>query len=151
MVYVAHLCKKLMQNFFLFFFWLNNPIRQYISYQSNVLQKQSNVSLVPLSPSVSMPPTPGLMPCTPGGTEYNPRFSNEHIMNIIKHKSLQKLKKIEAESLKEKRKSYQTLLLNESILNGQLENTNSNDSTASVPIDRSKTRMRDLLYYNSKK
>lgn len=92
------------------------------------------------------------MPCTPGGTEYNPRFSNEHIMNIIKHKSLQKLKKIEAETLKEKRKSYQTTLLNESILNGQLENTNSNDSAASCgPIDRSKTRMRDLLYYNAKK
>jgi len=77
----------------------NLSFRQFVNYQSNVLQQQSSISLVPLSPSVSynQPPTPNLMPCTPGGTEYNPKFSNEHIMNIIKHKSMQKLKKIEAE------------------------------------------------------
>lgn len=123
--------------------------RQYVNYRSNILKEQSTVSLVPLSPSVSynQPPTPNLMPRTPGGTEYHPKFSNEQIMNIIKHKSLQKLKKIEAESLKEKRKNYQSNL-NEQDKNG-LDNNNSND-TFNMPIDRSKTRMRDLLYYNSK-
>ena len=34
---------------------------------------------------------------TPCGSVYNPQFSKEHIMNIIKHKALQKLKKIESE------------------------------------------------------
>lgn len=131
----------------------NLSFRQFINYQSNVLQKQPNVNLVPLSPSVSYngPPTPHIMPCTPGGTEYNPKFSNEHIMNIIKHKSMQKLKKIEAESLKEKRKSYQAILndLNRSNLDNSLMANNGND-VQNIPIDRSKTRMRDLLYYNSK-
>ncbi len=77
----------------------NLSFRQFVNYQSNFLQQKSSVNLVPLSPSVcyNQPPTPILMPCTPGGTEYNPKFSNEHIMNIIKHKSMQKLKKIEAE------------------------------------------------------
>lgn len=93
------------------------------------------------------------MPSTPGGTEYNPMFTNEHIMNIIKHKSLQKLKKIEAECLKEKRKSYQNSL-NDSETSRQVDGNKSALSTSEVqgcvPIDRSKTRMRDLLYYNSK-
>jgi hypothetical protein len=36
-------------------------------------------------------------PTTPGGSIYNPKFSAEHIMNIIKYKALQKLKKIESD------------------------------------------------------
>ena len=129
--------------------------RQFINYQANVLQQQSTVSLAPLSPSVAydQPPTPNKMPSTPGGTEYNPMFSNEHIMNIIKHKSLQKLKKIEAESLKKKRKSYQKSLNDgdgsRSVESGK-SGLSTSELTGSVPIDRSKTRMRDLLYYNSK-
>lgn len=65
---------------------------------------------------------------------YNPRFSKEHIMNIIKFKALQKLKKIESDSLKEKRRSYKPVVTIETEL----------------PIDRSRLRMRDLLYYNPK-
>lgn len=128
----------------------NLSFRQYINYQSNVLKQQSNVNLVPLSPSVSLnhPPTPNIMPCTPGGTEYNPKFSDEHIMNIIKHKSMQKLKKIEAESLKEKRKSYQNSL--NSLDSNRTALDNESTDPGNIPIDRSKTRMRDLLYYNAK-
>lgn len=62
---------------------------------------------------------------------YNPKFSKEHIMNIIKHKAMQKLKKIESDSLKEKRRNYKPNIDSEN-------------------IDRSKLRMRDLLYYNPK-
>ena len=43
------------------------------------------------------PHTPTMFPITPCGSVYNPQFSKEHIMNIIKHKALQKLKKIESE------------------------------------------------------
>ena len=53
---------------------------------------------VPMSPAPAMS---NLGPCTPGpvmpASVYNAKFSNEHIMNIIKHKTLQKLKKIESE------------------------------------------------------
>ena len=70
--------------------------KQYINYQASLQQSQANVT--PMSPGIS-----NNMPCTPGGgdgTAYNPQFSNEHIMNIIKHKSLQKLKKIEAQVMR---------------------------------------------------
>ena len=43
------------------------------------------------------PQTPTMFHNTPCGSVYNPQFSKEHIMNIIKHKALQKLKKIESE------------------------------------------------------
>ncbi len=46
-------------------------------------------------------------------------------------------------SLKEKRKGYQTTLNDSSYLDG-------NTSDKILPIDRSKIRMRDLLYYNNK-
>jgi hypothetical protein len=110
-----------------------------------------------------------IAPNTPGGSFYNQRFSNEHIMNIIKHKALQKLKKIESDALKERRKKYQrevaataasmsTPASSIQALNYLNENSNSNsnesiESSASSmrpSVDRSKLRMRDFLYYNSK-
>ena len=52
---------------------------------------------VPMSPAAAS----NFGPCTPGpimpASVYNAKFSNEHIMNIIKHKTLQKLKKIESD------------------------------------------------------
>ena len=56
---------------------------------------RSATILVPASPA--HPKTPTLFQHTPCGSVYNPRFTSEHIMNIIKHKSLQKLKKIETQ------------------------------------------------------
>lgn len=128
-------------------------------------------SMVPMSPA-----TPNFGgPCTPGpimpASVYNAKFSNEHIMNIIKHKTLQKLKKIESDGLKERRKRYQreSALFQAADKSSQqarlqLINTNSNISmssgggegacsssdVASPLIDRSKLRMRDLLYYSPK-
>lgn len=52
---------------------------------------------------MSQPPTPLNVtysisnPHTPGGSLYKPKFTKEHIMNIIKHKAMQKLKKNESE------------------------------------------------------
>ncbi len=66
--------------------------RQYINYQASLQQSQANVTPVSIGMLNHMPCAAGV-----GGNAYNPQFSNEHIMNIIKHKSLQKLKKIEAQ------------------------------------------------------
>lgn len=117
------------------------------------------------------PGTP--LPQTPGGSLYHPKFSKEHIMNIIKYKALQKLKKIESETLKEKRKKYKknSILYK---LSQQINQTSSDTSNSNIldensqsmgataaaaastsqlnlaSIDRSKLRMRDFLYYNPK-
>lgn len=85
-------------------------------------------------------------PTTPGGSIYNPKFSAEHIMNIIKYKALQKLKKIESDSLKEKRKKNQLKQLK----GDDAAPTDSAASANPAVLDRSKIRMRDLLYYNVK-
>lgn len=130
--------------------------RQFIS--------QTNVAMSPLI----QPNTPMHLfnAYTPGGSLYNPLFSKEHIMNIIKHKALQKLKKIESESLRERRKRYKrdsaasaansdSLVSDESNSNGSggggsVMGVASAGVAASVGIDRSKLRMRDLLYYSSR-
>lgn len=82
-------------------------------------------------------------------------------MNIIKHKAMQKLKKIESETLKEKRKKYKRtsalfLKTNNSNLIIQSDNSNLDESGLTLHsektnvVDRSKLRMRDFLYFNSK-
>lgn len=119
------------------------------------------------------PQTPTMFHSSPHGSVYNPQFSKEHIMNIIKHKALQKLKQIESQSLKERRKKYKkdsihllsiiasetssssltALTGNES--NDSIQSNKSNESKqfsaiSGGSVDRSKLRMRDLLYYSSK-
>jgi len=65
--------------------------RQYLTANSNM----SGFSSVPMSPATTH--ILQQQPTTPGGSIYNPKFSAEHIMNIIKYKALQKLKKIESD------------------------------------------------------
>ncbi|CAF0900108.1 unnamed protein product [Brachionus calyciflorus] len=81
---------------------------------------------------------------------YNPQFTKEHIMNIIKLKAMQKLKKIESENLKEKRKKNKknSILFKKVDNEGQAGSSlvNNNETI----IDKSKLRMRDFLYYNPK-
>ena len=66
---------------------INNKINS--PYSTSILSLSSHLYL--------QPQTPTLFHNTPCGSVYNPQFSKEHIMNIIKHKALQKLKKIESE------------------------------------------------------
>lgn len=86
-------------------------------------------------------------------------------MNIIKHKALQKLKKIESENLRERRKKYKKDSLAsatqiEHLISDESNSTSGSGGGGSVNgsvsagvsggIDRSKLRMRDLLYYSSR-
>jgi hypothetical protein len=116
-------------------------------------------SIISIPPSPMEPQTPTLFQNTPCGSVYNPKFSSEHIMNTIKLRAMLKLKKIESENLKEKRKKYKKELneINKLIdLNKEEDSmTSSVDSNASnasniLRVDRSKMKMRDLLYYNPK-
>jgi hypothetical protein len=77
----------------------NVPFKQYINHQNHVTYHQitDNRSFILPITSPIQPQTPTLFQNTPCGSIYNPKFTNEHIMNIIKHKALQKLKKIETE------------------------------------------------------
>lgn len=112
---------------------------EYLSNPSTPIAfRLSGIASVPMSPAIHLlqPPT------TPGGSIYNQKFSTEHIMNIIKYKALQKLKKIESDNLKEKRKKVKQV-------NIAINNNNNDDQTTNL-IDRSKIRMRDLLYYNTR-
>lgn len=133
--------------------------RQYISYQASI--GNANLQLT------QSPATPILPPQTPGGSLYNPKFTNEHIMNIIKYKALQKLKKNRIRDIERKRKKYKNTsvflnakkTLGDSVINtddtsNSSFSTTSSDAACSQSVasnpsfDRSKLRMRDLLYYN---
>lgn len=111
----------------------------------------SGISSVPMSPAaVALANNSHFLlqaPTTPGGSIYNPKFSTEHIMNIIKYKALQKLKKIESDNLKEKRRKNQI----KQTSGGDTLSGAPVDNTTSASLDRSKIRMRDLLYYNTRK
>jgi hypothetical protein len=116
-------------------------------------------SIISIPPSPMEPQTPTLFQNTPCGSVYNPKFSSEQIMNTIKLRAMIKLKKIESENLREKRKKYKKELneMNKLIeLNKEEDSlTSSLDSNASnasniLRVDRSKMKMRDLLYYNPK-
>lgn len=81
---------------------------------------------------------------------YNPQFSKEHIMNIIKYKAMQKLKKIESDNLKEKRKKNKKSSVLFKNVQQEQSNLSVDDTVSSQKIDKSKLRMRDFLYYNPK-
>lgn len=76
---------------------------------------------------------------------YKSKFSKEHIMNIIKYKAMQKLKKIESENLKEKRKKNKK---NSILFRSLNEQTVNSEQSGNQQIDKSKLRMKDFLYYN---
>jgi len=125
----------------------NNPItfRQFLT---------SGISSVPMSPAINSFNLQ--QPTTPGGSFYNPKFSNDHIMNIIKYKALQKLKKIESEVSFKLNNNCFFKIINNSIKKKSLKEkrkknlTNQLNCEETDILDRSKVRMRDLLYYNSK-
>jgi hypothetical protein len=75
----------------------NIHLKQYINHQNNITSQHENRSFILPITSPIQPQTPTFFQNTPCGSIYNPKFSSEHIMNIIKHKALQKLKKIETE------------------------------------------------------
>ena len=139
--------------------------RQFISQSNSPLNHLH--AHVPMSPLIQQPHTPIHLfnAYTPGGSLYNPQFSKEHIMNIIKHKALQKLKKIESENLRERRKKYKkdslaSVAQMEHLVSDESNSTSGSGGAGSVNggvsagvsggIDRSKLRMRDLLYYSSR-
>ena len=76
----------------------HSSFRQQISYNAASNKTSSPFMVSSLSSHFYLQPqTPTMFHNTPCGSVYNPQFSKEHIMNIIKHKALQKLKKIESE------------------------------------------------------
>ena len=73
-------------------------LRQYLSStKTNSPYGATALSALSTHFYAHQPHTPTMFPITPCGSVYNPQFSKERIMNIIKHKALQKLKKIESE------------------------------------------------------
>lgn len=104
----------------------------------------SNSNSIPGSPSSTIPAAVVL---ETNAQIYKPQFSKEHIMNIIKYKAMQKLKKIESENLKEKRKKNKKSSILFKSVNEQSVNQNQNGEK----FDKSKLRMKDFLYYNPKR
>ncbi|RNA22361.1 transcription factor TFIIIB component B -like protein [Brachionus plicatilis] len=120
----------------------NTTFRQQINVQTPSPAQQYHIPhSVPGSPSGAVPVASVLNSHV---QVYKPQFSKEHIMNIIKHKAMQKLKKIESENLKEKRKKNKK----SSILFKTVQEQSVNENQSGEKIDRSKLRMKDFLYYN---
>lgn len=123
----------------------NKTFRQLIN--SQILSPAFNSSLFNLTSiqGTSCEALPAAAVLNNSALVYKPKFSKEHIMNIIKYKAMQKLKKIESDNLKEKRKKNKKSSV---LFKNVNETTVNQEQNLNQKIDKSKLRMKDFLYYN---
>ena len=136
--------------------------KQFISNHSSSASQNATSAFSLHSPAVHSVSGTISQPATPytplHSVVYDTKFPKEQIKNVIKYIAMQKLKKIESETLKERRISYKKYQIEMSkttnLIDSNAEDSNETNpllhSTTTTTIDRSKLRMRDFLYYTPK-